>query len=80
MRTHQMAAGDERIMDHAELAQVSVLPVNHIQARFAPGSRSARPTASHQAQPPQPAEGSTAESDINVSVNTLTHTPQPHYN
>lgn len=80
MRTHQMAAGDERIMDHAELAQVSVLPVNHVQARYAPGSRSVRSTASHQAQPPQPAEGSTAESDTNTSVNTLMHTPQPHYN
>jgi len=74
-------AADERIMDHTELAQVSVLPVNHIQARYAPGSRSVRSTASHQVQPLQPAEeGSTAESDKNVSMNTLTHTPQPHYN
>jgi len=81
MRTHQMAAGDERIMDHAELAQVSVLPVNHVQARYAPGSRSVRSTASHQAQPLQLAEeGSRAEGDTNTSVNTLTHTPQPHYN
>jgi hypothetical protein len=80
MRTHQMAA-DDRIMDHAELAQVSVLPVNHVSARYASGSRGVRSAASHQAQPPQlPDEGSTAESDTNVSVNTLTHTPQPHYN
>jgi len=76
-----MAAGDERIMDHAELAQVSVLPVNHVQARYAPGIRSVRSTASHQAQPLKPAEeGSTADSDTNASVNTLMHTPQPHYN
>ena len=75
-----MAAGDERIMDHAELAQVSVLPVNHVQVRYAPGSRSVRSTASHQAQPQPAEEGSTAQNDTNASVNTLTHAPQPHYN
>lgn len=87
MRTHQMAAGDDRIMDHPELAQVSVLPLTHVQARYATGSRSMRSTANHQAHPLQPSEeGSIAESDTNESVhgttavNTLTPTSQPHYN
>lgn len=85
MRTHQMAA-DDRTMDHAELAQVSVLPVEHVQVRYATGSRSMRSTASHQSCPPHSVEeGSTPESGTPESVHgttamlTLKHTSQPHY-
>lgn len=85
MRTHQMAAGEDRTLDHTELAQVSVLPLNHVQVRHATGSRSMRSTSSHHTHPPHPVEeGSTMDSDATESVHgttamlTLMHT-QPRY-
>lgn len=81
-----MAAGDDRTMDHAELAQVSVLPVDHVQVRYTTGSRNMRSTASHQSCPPQSVEeGGIPDSDTPESVHgaagmlTLKHTSQPHY-
>jgi len=86
MKTHQMATGDDRTLDHAGLTQVSVLPLDHVQARYTTRSRSIRSTANHQSHPPQPVEeGSTSESSTVESVRgatamlTLEHTSQPHY-
>jgi hypothetical protein len=88
MRTHQMAAGEDRNLDHTELAQVSVLPLNPVQVRHATGSRSMRSISSHHAHPPQPAEeGSTTDSDATEPVHGTTHsatlmlmhTPHPRY-
>ncbi|PNF17234.1 hypothetical protein B7P43_G05229 [Cryptotermes secundus] len=85
MRTHQMATGEDRTLDHTELAQVSVLPLNHVQVHHAAGSRSMRSTSGHHTHPPQPTEeGSTMTSDAMESLHgttgmlTLMHTP-PRY-
>jgi hypothetical protein len=81
-----MVAGEDRTMDHTELAQVSVLPLNHVQLRHVTGSRSMRSISSHHTHTPQPAEeGSTTDSDATESVHGTTatlmlmHTPQPRY-
>ncbi|XP_069671622.1 protein tramtrack, beta isoform-like isoform X2 [Periplaneta americana] len=81
MRTHQMVLSD--VNNHAEPAQVSVLPLDHVQARY--GSRS-RTTINHQTRPQHSMEEvvapeSSAGESIHGTVGMLSLDPssQPHY-
>ena len=78
MRTHQMITTDD-VSNHAEMPQVSVLPMEHVQIRYGTSSRASRNGVNRPLQ--QMEEMSNAPEIIisdPISIN-IEHKTEPHY-
>ena len=68
--------------NHAEMPQVSVLPMDHVQARYGMNSRASRAAINHHSRPLQHMEElSNAPEVITADPMTMTieHKTEPHY-